>query len=498
LKKVKDMQTHVMTTPFGRRPVSLALLKGQVDAAATDVGRPVDKWKIFRDLSQAREKLGLQDRSLAVLHALLSFYPHPELCVTKGLVVFPSNAQLSLRAHGIAGTTLRRHLAALVDAGLIHRRDSPNGKRYARRRASGQIDHAFGFSLLPMLTRAGELAELAQSVAAERRALSEAREALSLCRRDIRKLLAVAVDSGIEGHFADLQARLETVLQPLPRRACVERVRLALDALCRLRAEIVNLLECHLNCAEVAGSERRNGCHIQNPETESIIDSEAARATNVLDVVTASEELPARQPSGGGCDLPLSVILKACPDIADYGPGGEIRSWSDFTRAAIVVRSMLGVSSTAYDEACAAIGPTNAATAMACILMRVDKIRVPGAYLRELTQRARRDGFSPAPMVMALVRSPGSGAAANARPELLSETMRRDEPIERRQQLFAGLRQRSAVIDRDAPVLLGNGKRLTADKPRRDVVLGFPAAGLEAAGKDLRARHDVDDEQARK
>lgn len=36
--------------------------------------------------------------------------------------------------------------------------------------------------------------------------------------------------------------------------------------------------------------------------------------------------------------------------------------------AAVVVRSMLGVSPSAYEEACGAMGPENAAVAMACIL----------------------------------------------------------------------------------------------------------------------------------
>ncbi|WP_204312818.1 helix-turn-helix domain-containing protein, partial [Escherichia coli] len=67
----------------------------------------------------ARERLGIQDRALAVLDALLTFHPHAELDPSQGLVVFPSNAQLSVRAHGITETTLRRQLAALVDAGLI-------------------------------------------------------------------------------------------------------------------------------------------------------------------------------------------------------------------------------------------------------------------------------------------------------------------------------------------------------------------------------------------
>jgi DNA-binding transcriptional ArsR family regulator len=60
-----------------------------------------------------------------------------------------SNAQLSVRAHGISGTTLRRHLGALVDAGLIVRKDSANGKRYARKDKLGEIEDTYGLDLSP-------------------------------------------------------------------------------------------------------------------------------------------------------------------------------------------------------------------------------------------------------------------------------------------------------------------------------------------------------------
>ena len=96
----------------------------------------VDKWQVFRDLCEGKSIVGVGDRALAVLNALLSFYPDTELSEENGLIVFPSNAQLSLRAHGMADATLRRHLAALVNCGLIIRRDSPNGKRYARKDAA--------------------------------------------------------------------------------------------------------------------------------------------------------------------------------------------------------------------------------------------------------------------------------------------------------------------------------------------------------------------------
>ncbi|NTE65219.1 replication initiation protein RepC, partial [Agrobacterium tumefaciens] len=69
------MEGGQVTTPFGRRPVTLALVKRQIATARIKEGKTADKWKVFRDASEAREVLGLQDRSLAVLDALLSFYP---------------------------------------------------------------------------------------------------------------------------------------------------------------------------------------------------------------------------------------------------------------------------------------------------------------------------------------------------------------------------------------------------------------------------------------
>ncbi len=137
-----------MTTPFGRRAMSLGMLANQQLAGAIEPGLIRNKWKLFRAVCEARPSLGVTDRALTVLDALLTFYPDDDLSEERGLVVFPSNAQLSLRARGMTAATLRRHLAVLVNAGLILRKDSPNGKRYARRdrvgrstRPSGSVSH---------------------------------------------------------------------------------------------------------------------------------------------------------------------------------------------------------------------------------------------------------------------------------------------------------------------------------------------------------------------
>ncbi|TIR60739.1 MAG: replication initiation protein RepC, partial [Mesorhizobium sp.] len=164
------METGIATTPFGRRPMSLAMLAAQNESREIPKGRVVEKWQVYRNLCEGKSIVGIGDRALAVLNALLSFYPDSELSEENGLIVFPSNAQLSLRAHGMPDATVRRHLAALVDCGLILRRDSPNGKRYARKGRGGDIEEAFGFSLAPLLARACEFEAAAERVRADNRA----------------------------------------------------------------------------------------------------------------------------------------------------------------------------------------------------------------------------------------------------------------------------------------------------------------------------------------
>lgn len=79
--------------------------------------------------------------------------------------------------------------------------------------------------------------------------------------------------------------------------------------------------------------------------------------------------------------------------------------------AAVVVRSMLGVSPSAYQAACETMGPENAATAIACILERGGHINSPGGYLRDLTRKSEKGEFSLGPMLMALLRANGGTTA---------------------------------------------------------------------------------------
>ncbi len=424
------MEGQVVTTPFGRRAMTFGMLAAQVRARDIKPGRTIDKWKLYRALCEAKPLLGVTDRGLAVLNALLSFYPTAELSEAAGLVVFPSNAQLSMRSHGMAEQTIRRHLAALVNAGLLTRKDSPNGKRYARKDRAGEIREAFGFSLAPLLARAEEIERLAAEVVAERLHVQDLRERISLCRRDISKLIDAAVAERLPGDWMLAFNRFRDLVEGVPRSPTTAQLEDTLDAITNFRLEVLNQLELQLNFRNTSANPCQNERHIQNSNPESIFDlgpgletkndpllqetsdqPPLSTADELLE--TSDESIPKVHPAPGSVaagerelkSFPLGLVLQACPEVAAYGPGGIIRNWRDLMTAAIVVKSMLGVSPSAYQEACAVMGPDNAATVMACILERTEQINSAGGYLRDLTRRAERGEFAIRPMLMSLVRA---------------------------------------------------------------------------------------------
>ncbi|MFK0333862.1 plasmid replication protein RepC [Rhizobium sp. NPDC090275] len=402
------MDAACITTPFGRRAMSLGLLARykQAETTVPDIKR--NKWKLFRAICEARAELEVSDRSLTVLDALLSFYPSDELSASSALVVFPSNAQLSIRARGMTAPTLRRHLAALVNAGLILRKDSPNGKRYARRGRGGNISDAFGFSLAPLLARAQEIEGIAGQILADRELVRVTRERITLCRREITKLIQAAQDSHIDGDWSNLHERFRSFISSISRRPDLEDLQRVLAQLAELRSRIVKLLEDQDNSAKMCANESQNERHTQDSQTQSISESEAG-----LDYEKIAPPLPTNHPDTGLQDNPdrkspsitLDIVLRACMEIQHYGPGGHIRTWRDLLTATAALQSMLQISPSAFRDACQIMGPENASVAMACIFERGDKVNSAGAYLRSLTTRAAQRQFTVGPMVAALLQA---------------------------------------------------------------------------------------------
>jgi replication initiation protein RepC len=386
------------TTPFGRRPATLAMVAAQLAAKTCPPDKTVHKWTLFRDLTEAKDRLGVTDRALAILQALLSF--HQETALTSGnLVVYPSNRELALRAHGIAPATLRRHLTALVDVGLIIRRDSPNGKRYARKGQGGRIEEAFGFDLSILVARADEIQRLAEEVREERREVAKLRERITLYRRDIAKMIGIAQDEALNGPWDDFRARFMPLIAPLPRNAGRVMLAAAVAELVTLHQAVHKCLEDHIIHLEKSANESQSERHYQNSKPDPL-EFEPRFQESRPDAAPIADPPPISPPRA----YPLGMVLEACPSIADYR-SDRIQNWRDLIDTAGLVRSVLGISPSAWQEACDVMGAEAAATVIAAILERHEHIRSAGGYLRSLTDKARAGEFSLGPVLMALMRS---------------------------------------------------------------------------------------------
>jgi replication initiation protein RepC len=414
------MESRLGTTPFGRRPLSLAMVATQVTARGIPPAVAVHKWQIYRAICEAKAAIGVTDRALAVLNALLTFYPETVLTgpprpasvdsgeQSSALVVFPSNEQLALRSHGMAAATLRRHLAVLVECGLLIRRDSPNGKRYARRGQGGTIETAFGFDLTPLVARAAEFERMATDARTERRAYLVVREGITLVRRDIVKMIDAGLEEGVQGDWQAFQEAYQALSRRIPRTATRAELEPLLDEMAVLAQEIRKVLETHVNSQDRNANESHSERHIQNSNTD-LNESEPAfqnsrgeaeprpDISNLRQALNPSSDRPQQR-------FPLGMVLKACPDIVDYARHG-ISSWNDFVRTAELVRSVLGISPSAWEDACVVLGEEDASVVVAAILQRGEAINSPGGYLRNLTSRAKAGQFSTGPVLMSLLRT---------------------------------------------------------------------------------------------
>ncbi len=378
----------ISTTPFGQRPVTAGLIARAIEAQGRVQIPEFDKWALFRALCTAREAFGISDRDLAVLNALLSFHPGKMLTDTQNLIVFPSNRALSERTHGMAESTLRRHLGALSAAGLIQRHDSPNGKRYAARGHGGDVIRAFGFDLRPLLVRAQDITEAAAEAEAKAGRIRRLREEITLLKRDALKLAQYGQHSAPEPVWATYEVQL-LEMHKLMRRKLSEN---ALEDVLALLKPLLSAIYKRLETVEMDGSDSQNERHIQNsntdkPDLESCEDEKACDP----DVGTERE-----------INVPLDLVARACPDILPYA-AHPVRHWRDFVDLAHFVKGMMGITPEVWAKAVGVMGPQGTATVVAAILQRVEDIRNPGGYLQALIKKAEAGLFSPAPMIMALL-----------------------------------------------------------------------------------------------
>ena len=391
-------------SPF-MRPISHAHLRVIERPETSVASKPVNKWELFRELSKSQAAFGVTERDLTVLQGLLSFFPDATLGGNAEMVVFPSNKAICERLNGMACSTMRRHLARLVEAGLLMRRDSPNGKRYVRKHGEERV--AFGFDLSPLYYRAEEIARAAEAVREAEDRVRRLREVVSLMRRD----LAALAEFGEEmlpdlGLWDKLRNKAAVAARALRRK-------LSLEDLSAYRSELETLLDQARNVIDGPETKEMNTIDARSEHHHHNSDKEPIGFEPALEKGWAAAGVPEPEPDkpvGGVEDpdtwqipkIPLYLVISGCPSLKTFYQG-EIRHWHQLFDAACHVRPAMGISASAWEEAQRFMGPEQASIVVVAMLERFADIRSPGGYLRALTSKAAAGEFSCGPMVMALI-----------------------------------------------------------------------------------------------
>lgn len=204
-----DQQNALTPAVTGRSDIAKDIgFSGVGSIAGQPYFAAVTRRAVMAAVNTLGRDLGLRPATIVVLDALLSCLPCTDpksgqdrpVTPLMLLTVYASNDTLCYRAKGIADRQLRRHLERLEERGLIHRRDSANGKRFPVLR-QGKVVAAFGIDLSPLFQRASELIDAADQ---NRKAAEELRGLRAQVLRLRQECLALDLDPAEEAAVSEV------------------------------------------------------------------------------------------------------------------------------------------------------------------------------------------------------------------------------------------------------------------------------------------------------
>jgi replication initiation protein RepC len=374
------------------------------------VGLPegVSKAMLLDRFERAAPRLGVGEGLVRLVRALVRVTYDQDWEGRYRPLAWPSNDRLGQELDR-SRTAIQGLIRGAIRAGLVHMRDSGNGKRYGFRGDRGEIIDGFGFDLSPLAVRYEEFADIAQARTNEQVHRRGLRRRVSELRREIRTLCADALERDVEG-FPWLAA-IDQASGRLPRSPSVEDLE-------RLEGDMAELLRAvddvwisareqpsNKKDLEPTGSEKR--AH-KEPTTEP----KAKRATyqsTEKDVAAASASVTAdgwaAEPPATEEALPLSLVLEAIPELHAYLEDPGTADWDQVIAGAYEVALRLGINLSAWREARETMGAHRAAVAVATVLARFlagEINKSAGGYLRAMCERERAGGLHMLPSLYGL------------------------------------------------------------------------------------------------
>ncbi len=405
--------------PSGLRRLSLAMLatgKMAEDFKGTEAGQGATRpGQVLAAFKAAAPYLGLNPRVVHAIDWLFTFTQPQDWCEGSRPVVWPS-AALQREALAIGVTQAKSINRHLVELGLVTMKDSPNGKRYGRRKGpNGPIIEAYGFDLSPLFTRMAEFQAVAEQGRALRERMRHLRRRATIARNGLLQILDTAAEQGLsdptwqalEGEGRALAKVLRTVER-------AEEMEIGVASLERRQREARERLEMQLAppvqiVPETVDSDPKgpeNRPHQYNYKTssdslEDVIACEESKSGGAASVSHVTLPVrpregqegqgaqPERTDSGTVMRLKPDELVRLAPRLRPYLHTAS-PSWPDIVEAADWLRHDLSVSKPLWGDACLTMGREKAAIALAIVSAKPAEhfTASPGSYFHGMVKRA--------------------------------------------------------------------------------------------------------------
>ncbi|MBU0791976.1 MAG: hypothetical protein KKC55_16130 [Gammaproteobacteria bacterium] len=411
--------------PVGGRKSS-PKIRGMLQIASDFEGLPegVDRLDLLHLVKDVGSYGGFTQNMVALLEYYVMFTRDCDWAQGGRPIVYQSLVKTA-RKFRVSERQIQYLENALANAGALTWDSSGNNKRFGfRDPSSGEIVYAYGVDLSPLAA----LREQLERQKSEREALDEAwyatKRKISWYRARIRSLIAEAKEAAsLERAAAEAQHGYEGIDGHIRSYMSLDDLNALLDAHSRLHDELKATIE--------ADTPAQQTCGLINDLTEN---SSSTDDNNFVHKYSTNNPLSLKRdtcsPLDG--DAPKGSVVDSSQPKDNVRSGGEVRrgdwmaaiaeemgriswkqvlaagserfrehlpmheralSWPDIVEAAYQLLPILGISKSAWLDACMTLGRDGAALCIIIIDQKVQdpkcNIRNPGGYLRTMTARAK-------------------------------------------------------------------------------------------------------------
>ena len=401
------------------------------DAAETFEGLPegMTHWDLFWHIDRAAEPMRFTRVEVDTLRTLYRFSQQQDWKRGTRPIVWPSNDTLMLEL-GLSRTALKYRLRCLAEKGLIAWRDSPTGKRYGLRDDRGDLvlNCTYGIDLSPALAIVEECERAAARFDIEKAERRDLRRRRTIAVKAVRQAIEAAEEYRLEVDLYGARAELASFPDASDPWMPITVLRDLVSAAEELRRGIEGAVKAAL---ENVGTEASGTSERDSLGKEEYLDPTGSIDGPLIQITTESKIKESntgnaairarRRPEGGAKpvasepsssaaagDRPghgieyisRSMAMKLMPEtmkrfMADTGAASNPRApnWAEIVNIAYWHLNELGISETAWQQACASIGRNGAAVAVFIIASKHEEIRKPDRYLRSMAYRADTGGL---------------------------------------------------------------------------------------------------------